>query len=166
MGKFGDLIRKKRSSNGGFRRMIRNVISTPEPATQPSQGGALPAEPDGEGFQAVARSEDLLKVGTYGVGDQTVAVFRVESGLYAVDNACVHEDGPLGEGEVDGHVVTCPYHDWRYDVQTGGCLTDAARSVACYAVRERDGFVWVGERTSPGSRDRGGDHDDGLSMIR
>jgi nitrite reductase/ring-hydroxylating ferredoxin subunit len=92
-----------------------------------------------------------------------VAVFRLEGGLYAIDDACTHEDGPLGEGDVVGTVVTCPYHDWRFDVSTGECLSYQNRHVACYEVKEHGGIIWVGKRTRDGSLERGGQHDDGLN---
>lgn len=133
-------------------------------AARPS--GGLPAAPDADGFQAVLTS-DALRMGqprTVGVGGATVAVFRAEGGVYAIDNACVHEDGPLGEGTQAGLVITCPYHDWRYDIRTGQCLSEPTRRVACYAVKESGGYIWVGRKTAEGSGDRGGEHDDGLRV--
>jgi nitrite reductase (NADH) small subunit len=53
------------------------------------------------------------------VGDREVAVFNVAGQFHAVDNICPHRGGPLGEGVIDGHVVTCPWHGWRFDVTTG-----------------------------------------------
>ena len=69
---------------------------------------------------------------------------------------------PLGEGDVSGTVVTCPYHDWRFDLTNGECLSKKDRHVACYAVREDDEFIWVGKRRREASGARGGEHDDGL----
>jgi len=37
----------------------------------------------------------------------------------ATDNVCPHRGGPLGEGTLDGSIVTCPWHGWRFDVNTG-----------------------------------------------
>ncbi len=50
---------------------------------------------------------------------QSVAIFNVEGQFCATDNACPHEGGPLGEGTLEGVVVTCPWHAWRYNVRTG-----------------------------------------------
>ena len=135
-------------------------------ASESSRSGAMPSAPDAEGFRAVAPVSAVPngRAGTYQAGPYVVAVFRVQGALYAIDSACVHEDGPLGEGSIAGEVVTCPYHDWRFDVRTGACLTEPTRSVACYAVKESGGFIWVGKKTRDGSRDRGGEHDDGLKV--
>lgn len=48
-----------------------------------------------------------------------VAVFKVDGNIHAVDNTCPHQGGPLGEGMLDGQVVTCPWHGWRFNVTTG-----------------------------------------------
>ncbi len=50
---------------------------------------------------------------------QSVAIFNVEGQFCATDNTCPHQGGPLGEGKLQGDVVTCPWHAWRYNVRTG-----------------------------------------------
>lgn len=52
-------------------------------------------------------------------GGKPVAIFHVEGNFFAIGNTCLHRGGPLGEGECEGTVVTCPWHGWRYDVTTG-----------------------------------------------
>ena len=128
---------------------------------------ALPEAPDDEGFVAVSTLE-LVTEGspsTFQVGEWTVAAYRYEGRIYAIDNACTHEDGPLGESEVgEGGVIACPYHDWKFRLEDGTCLTDSSRPVACYGVKEAGGFLWIGPPVSEGTRSRGGEHDDGLEM--
>lgn len=61
-----------------------------------------------------------------------IALFNVEGKIYAIDNSCPHMGGPLGEGELDGCVVTCPWHAWQFDVTSGNCINmpgDDARSI-------------------------------------
>lgn len=58
---------------------------------------------------------------------QPIALFKVDGKFYAIHNACVHRGGPLGEGELEGRTVTCPWHGWSYDVTTG--LNEANPSV-------------------------------------
>lgn len=71
---------------------------------------------------------------TVEVGGKSFAVFNVEGNYYAIDNECVHRGGPLGEGELEGHVVTCPWHGWTYDVKTGKCVSNPAACVKSYPV--------------------------------
>ncbi len=50
----------------------------------------------------------------------SVAVFRIGSKYYALENTCPHQGGPLGDGDfVDGATVACPWHGWTFDVRTG-----------------------------------------------
>jgi nitrite reductase/ring-hydroxylating ferredoxin subunit len=127
----------------------------------------LPKDADADGFRAVAPAGVVTvgKPGQFDVDGHTVAIFRNDDGLYAIDNACLHEDGPLGEGRQDGFIVTCAYHDWRYDVRTGACLTHKARKLATWEVREKNATIWVGPMRSRSSEDRGGEHDDGLKSV-
>ncbi|MDQ3867710.1 MAG: Rieske 2Fe-2S domain-containing protein [Actinomycetota bacterium] len=52
-----------------------------------------------------------------------IALFRVEGAVYAVENACPHEGNPLVQGDVAGTTLTCAYHLWRFDLETGACLS-------------------------------------------
>ena len=78
-------------------------------------------------------------------GGKTLALFNVDGTFYAIDNTCAHRGGPLGEGELDGAVVTCPWHAWRWDVTTGANANNPAVKVACFpvTVEGRDVFVEV-----------------------
>ncbi len=55
-------------------------------------------------------------------GGVTIALFNVDGALTAIENTCCHRGGPLGEGDLDGKIVTCPWHGWQYDVTTGACV--------------------------------------------
>jgi nitrite reductase/ring-hydroxylating ferredoxin subunit len=54
---------------------------------------------------------------------QTFAVFNVEGVYYAIENTCPHRGGPLGEGKLNRHVVTCPWHRHKFNVKTGEIVT-------------------------------------------
>ncbi len=65
-----------------------------------------------------------------------LALFNVGGTFFAIDNTCMHRGGPLGEGEVEGKIVTCPWHGWRYDVTNGTREhTPDVPGVACFEVR-------------------------------
>lgn len=130
---------------------------------------AAPAAPADDGpWAAVADAARVTdtRAGTFPIpGGTIVAVFRLNGRLYAIDNACAHEDGPVGEGDVRGNCVRCPYHDWEYDFTTGACRTDPERALATFAVRERAGKIEIGRRLTEGTAARGGDHNDGMETI-
>jgi nitrite reductase/ring-hydroxylating ferredoxin subunit len=52
-------------------------------------------------------------------GERELALANVDGKFHCVDNVCPHRGGPLGEGNLDGTVITCPWHGWRFDVCTG-----------------------------------------------
>jgi nitrite reductase (NADH) small subunit len=80
------------------------------------------------------------------IDGKTFALSNVEGKLYAINNLCLHRGGPLGQGELKGSVVTCPWHGWQYDVTTGKLVTNTAVACETYAVEVRgdDIFVDVG----------------------
>jgi 3-phenylpropionate/trans-cinnamate dioxygenase ferredoxin component len=71
---------------------------------------------------------------TIDVGGKSLAIFNVGGAYYAIDNTCVHRGGPLGEGDLDGDVVMCPWHNWTYDVKTGRCINNPSACVKSYPV--------------------------------
>jgi 3-phenylpropionate/trans-cinnamate dioxygenase ferredoxin subunit len=71
----------------------------------------------------------------------TIGLYRCNGELYAIEDRCSHDDGPLCEGEWDGETchVICPRHGSRFDLRTGGALTlPAYLPVATDPVRVRD----------------------------
>ena len=64
----------------------------------------------------------------YNVDGTPVAVFRAGDAFYACKDVCPHRGGPIGEGDFDGRIVTCPWHGWQFDVTTGqNVILPAAR---------------------------------------
>jgi nitrite reductase/ring-hydroxylating ferredoxin subunit len=72
---------------------------------------------------------------TIEVMGKTIALFNVEGTIYATDNTCLHQGGPLGEGELMGEVVICPWHQWEYNVRTGEMPGNSSVKVATYPVQ-------------------------------
>jgi nitrite reductase (NADH) small subunit/3-phenylpropionate/trans-cinnamate dioxygenase ferredoxin subunit len=77
------------------------------------------------------------------VDGRSIAVFNVAGQFYAIDNVCPHRGGPLGEGDVEGKIVVCPWHAWRWDVTTGANANNPAVRVACYPVTVEGGDIFV-----------------------
>jgi 3-phenylpropionate/trans-cinnamate dioxygenase ferredoxin component len=79
-------------------------------------------------------------------GEIAVGVFHVDGELYAIEDRCSHDDGPLAEGdwEPEDLVVVCPRHGSRFDLRTGRPLTlPAIVPVETFPVRVEDGIVKV-----------------------
>lgn len=73
-----------------------------------------------------------------------VALCNVEGQIYAIDDVCTHDEGPLDQGALDGAQIECPRHGARFDVRTGKALTlPAVMPVHTYRVDVRDGAIYV-----------------------
>jgi len=68
------------------------------------------------------------------VNEKSLAIFNVDGTFYAIDNTCLHKGGPLGEGDLAGDVVTCPWHGWEYDVKTGISVNNPSARVTTYPI--------------------------------
>jgi nitrite reductase/ring-hydroxylating ferredoxin subunit len=78
------------------------------------------------------------------VGNKTLAFFKVDGTCYAISNACPHKGGPLGKGTLSGHIVTCPWHGWTWDVRTGmNVRAPKLKGVECFPVKAVDGQLFV-----------------------
>lgn len=184
---FRSFLKKKVEKHGGVGAAAKAAISKPmvmfnggsgmrssapneevSPDKLQAMFAAIPEGIDADGFNAVGPAA-MVKPGHPGTFEardgRAVAVFLVDGELYAIDQACTHEDGPLGEADgIEGSIITCPYHDWKFDVRDGSCITDPTRPVPAYPVKQRDGFIWLGEASMEINMDRGGEHEDGLAM--
>jgi nitrite reductase (NADH) small subunit len=77
------------------------------------------------------------------VSGKALAIANVAGQFYAIDNTCLHRGGPLGDGPLEGTIVTCPWHGWQYDVTTGKILQSPDAGVAHYKVEVRDQDIFV-----------------------
>jgi len=81
----------------------------------------------------------------YAVFPRGLPVLLVRRGaeVYALENRCAHMGCPLAAGTLDGYVLTCPCHDWRFDVRDGRFLDAPELGVRTYAASLRAGRVFV-----------------------
>lgn len=96
-------------------------------------------------FTAVCRETELAP-GTakmFVVEGKEIALYNLNGIFYATQQACLHRQGPLSEGDITDCVVTCPWHGWEYDIITGENLLDRNAKLATYPVRVENGDVQV-----------------------
>jgi 3-phenylpropionate/trans-cinnamate dioxygenase ferredoxin component len=77
-------------------------------------------------------------------GTITIGVYNCNGSLYAIEDRCSHDDGPLCEGDWESElcVVVCPRHGSRFDLQTGIPMSlPAFEAVPTFRVSLRDGMV-------------------------
>jgi nitrite reductase (NADH) small subunit len=97
------------------------------------------------GFVRAAKSSEIPEgtIKEVQVNGTAVALANVVGKFYAISNTCLHRGGPLGQGVMDGTVVTCPWHGWEYDVATGKVKQNDTVGVPCYATEVRGDEVFV-----------------------
>jgi len=79
---------------------------------------------------------------TYPLG-VNIVLARVGGVIYAVSGTCAHMACPLFTGKLDRYTITCPCHDWRFDIRTGKFLDATELSVAVYPAKSEAGKVFV-----------------------
>ena len=73
-----------------------------------------------------------------------IAVFRTqEDQVFAIENRCPHKNGPLSEGIVHGASVTCPLHNWVFDLATGKAQGADEGSVKTFPIDIIEGRLFI-----------------------
>jgi nitrite reductase/ring-hydroxylating ferredoxin subunit/DMSO/TMAO reductase YedYZ heme-binding membrane subunit len=80
---------------------------------------------------------------------ERVAVFKYEGKISAVSNVCQHQNGPLGEGKIVYGCITCPWHGYQYQPDTGASPPPFIEKVPTFNVRVKDGRVFVHPKPNP-----------------
>lgn len=116
-------------------------------ASATAEAGGLPpgpVAPEGVSFVPVAKLSELEEGAgrCVEVKGEQVALFRVGSRVYAINNICPHLGGSIAEGPVEGTTVVCPLHGWCFDVTSGKALQGAI-GVEAYPVRIEGDVVEV-----------------------
>ena len=80
------------------------------------------------------------------LGRRQVVVARLGGKLFAFDALCPHAQGPMERSEVEGAIVSCPLHAWRFDLEQGGKELHGYRGLTVHDIKVADGQVLVGMR--------------------
>lgn len=79
------------------------------------------------------------------IDDNKIVIFNIAGIYFAIQDVCSHDDGPLGEGELDGYEVICPRHGARFDVRSGKALSlPAVVDIPAYPVRIHEDMLEIG----------------------
>lgn len=99
-----------------------------------------------EGTEYKAGSLVALRAGTGNratVSGKKIALFEVDGRVVATQGRCPHANGPLHDGEVEGTVLTCPWHGWTFDLHSGFCEEDPELTLVRYSVRVEGDDIMV-----------------------
>src|SRR6266487_2402727 len=80
---------------------------------------------------------------------ERVAIFKYDGKISAVSNVCQHQNGPLGEGKIVFGCITCPWHGYQYQPDTGASPPPFVEKVPTFNVRVRNGRVFVNPQPNP-----------------
>ena len=79
------------------------------------------------------------------IDDEYIVVFNIAGNFFAIADLCSHDDGPLGDGDIEGYEVACPRHGARFDIRSGEALTlPAVVGIPAFPVRVQEGQIEVG----------------------
>jgi nitrite reductase (NADH) small subunit len=79
----------------------------------------------------------------FSLGDKVICVANVNGTITAMDNVCLHQGGPLGQGVVEGGKIVCPWHGWEYDPKTGQAGSNPNAKVTVYPIKVEGGEVMI-----------------------
>ena len=79
------------------------------------------------------------------VEGKSIVIFNVADQYFAIADVCSHDDGPVGEGTLEGYTITCPRHGAQFDIRTGRVLQmPAVVDIPAYPVKIFDGMIQLG----------------------
>jgi 3-phenylpropionate/trans-cinnamate dioxygenase ferredoxin component len=79
------------------------------------------------------------------VEGKSIVILNLGGSLHAIGDVCSHDNGPVGDGEIEEHEIICPRHGARFDIETGKATSlPAVVDIPAYPVRVENGMIQVG----------------------
>jgi 3-phenylpropionate/trans-cinnamate dioxygenase ferredoxin subunit len=79
------------------------------------------------------------------VEGRAIVIFKIADQLFAIGDICTHDDGPLGDGDLEGFNIVCPRHGGEFDVRDGKATQmPAVVDIPAYPVKVVNGMIQVG----------------------
>jgi len=121
----------------------------PTPAKMENQGGFMPAATDGYVDACAVTDIPENRARIVCLSGERVAIFKYDGKISAVSNVCQHQNGPLGEGKIVFGCITCPWHGYQYQPDTGASPPPFGEKVPTFKVRVKGGRVFVHPNPNP-----------------
>jgi len=115
------------------------------PARPVDREPVVAADTDGWHPGPLAAAVTAAKPVAFAGGNARILVLRTKGELRAFRNACAHVGLPLERGmcDVAAGTITCPWHGFRFDADTGACLSAPSCRLEPFPLRVSAGVVWV-----------------------
>lgn len=79
------------------------------------------------------------------IDGKPIVIFNIAGQYFAIGDVCTHDDGPLGDGDLEDYHIVCPRHGAEFDVRTGKAMSmPAVVDIPAYPVKVQDGQIWLG----------------------
>ena len=79
------------------------------------------------------------------IDGKPLVVFKIAGQYFAIGDICTHDEGPLGDGILEGFLIVCPRHGAEFDIRNGKAMTmPAVVDIPAYPVRVVDGKILIG----------------------
>jgi 3-phenylpropionate/trans-cinnamate dioxygenase ferredoxin subunit len=79
------------------------------------------------------------------VEGKSIVIVNIASQFFAIADICTHDDGPLGDGDLEGFNIVCPRHGGEFDIRTGQAVQmPAVVDIPAYPVKVVDGAIHIG----------------------
>ncbi len=97
-------------------------------------------------WMKIGKIEEIPKLGArvvkYSEGD--IAIFRAaDDCIFALRDQCPHKQGPLSQGIVHDHTVTCPLHNWKIKLEDGQAVAPDEGCAGVYKTKVEDGVIFL-----------------------
>lgn len=98
-----------------------------------------------DAFVSIANTDELRpgECKVVAANGLPLALYNIAGEFFVTNNECPHRRGPLGDGQLDGPIIICPWHGWAFDVTTGVSIDTQTCVLKTFAVRVQDGKVQV-----------------------
>ena len=100
----------------------------------------------GDDWHRVAKTDDVLddEPKAVQIGNDYIALYRLDDKFYATDDICTHEFASLAEGFVDGDCIECPLHAGKFHIPTGKAMAaPVTEDIRTYPVKVEGGEIFV-----------------------
>lgn len=77
------------------------------------------------------------------VAGKELGLYNVAGKVYATENTCYHQGAPLADGRLEGTIITCPWHAWKYDVTNGQCTRDESIIIKTFPTKIEGEDIFV-----------------------
>jgi len=79
------------------------------------------------------------------IDGEPLVIFNLAGNYYCIADLCSHDNGPLGEGDLEGYEIVCPRHGARFDIRDGKATAlPAVTDIPAFPVRIQNGMIEIG----------------------